>query len=169
MKFARCRHNESGREVQVVVRETALHVIQGDLFEDWRETGEIYPLSEVTLLAPLQPNSIIGIGQNYISAGMERPERLPDIPLFFHKPVSSLIGHEDKIEIPVGLDYLKFECELAVVIGRKGKHIPIKHAPEYIFGYTIGNDVSATQLTHPDGHWMLVKSGDTFTPLGRLY
>ncbi|TBL80024.1 DUF2437 domain-containing protein [Paenibacillus thalictri] len=166
MKFARFKHNLTGTEAAAFVTEEGLHVIQGDIFGSWTEAGAIFPFSEVTLLPPLRPNSIIGIGANYIAAGQTRPARLPEIPLFFHKPISSLNGPNDEILIPRGLDKLNFECELAVVIGKQGKYIPVEKAQEHIFGYTIANDVSAVQLTHPGGHWMLVKSGDTFTPLG---
>lgn len=68
--------------------------------------------------------------------------------------------------IPPSLDEVKFESELAVIIGREASHIAEEEALDYIFGYTIGNDVTAPQYFHPDGHWTIGKSFNSFTPLG---
>lgn len=166
MKFARFSDNTKDYKGTAIVKGEELHVIEGDMFGEWQLTGVILQLSDVRLLAPLVPNSIIGVGKNYVAPGGPRPDHFPDIPLFFHKPVTSVIGPEDDIVIPAFLDELKFESELAVVIGKRAKNVSESESLDYVFGYTIANDVSAVQLTHPDGHWMLVKSGDTFTPIG---
>ena len=77
-----------------------MKVIEGNLFGDWDYTGETFSVSEVTLLAPVEPNQIIGIGANYVSKKAELPSELPEIPVFFFKSTSSVIGPEADIVIP---------------------------------------------------------------------
>ncbi|TBL70788.1 fumarylacetoacetate hydrolase family protein [Paenibacillus thalictri] len=166
MKFARFVAKGHDTPVTAIVQGDELHVIEGCMFDQWQRSGEIVPLSEAKLLAPLVPTSIIGIGKNYIAPGEQKPEKLPDIPVLFYKPVSSVIGPGEAIIIPNGLDEVKFESELAVVIGRAARNVSEEEALDYVFGYTVGNDVTAPQLFHPEGHWLVGKSADTFTPLG---
>ena len=93
MKFARFK--VEGSEVyQGVLTEDTMKVIEGDLFGDWTYTGETFSVSEVTLLAPVEPNQIIGIGANYVSKKADLPSELPEIPVFFFKSTSSVIGPE---------------------------------------------------------------------------
>lgn len=164
MKFTRFTANSA--IYTGVITEEKIKVIKGDLFGDWEYTGETFTRSEVKLLAPLQPNQIIGIGANYVSKVEDIPQELPDIPVFFFKPTSSVIGAEEEIIIPDGIDQVKFESELAIVIGKEAKNIPESEVLDYIFGYTVGNDVTAPQFFRSDGHWTIGKSFDTFTPLG---
>lgn len=166
MKFARFTVGAGGIIRSGVLIDQNIQEIEGDIFEAWEYTGEVYSIETVKLLAPLKPNQVIGIGANYVALGQEVPETLPEIPVFFHKPVSSVIGPEDKIVLPEQVEEVKFESELAVVIGKKARNIPESEVLDYIFGYTIGNDVTAPQFFHPNGHWMVGKSFDTFTPLG---
>ncbi|NHN33589.1 fumarylacetoacetate hydrolase family protein [Paenibacillus agricola] len=166
MKFARFQLNTDGSILQAVLREQTLYVTEGDIWGKWNYKGPSYNLNEVTLLAPFVPNSIIGVGKNYIASGESKPEKLPDIPVFFYKPVSSVIGPEADIVIPAGAKEIKFESELAVIIGKQARHVSEQDALDYVFGYTITNDITASQFFHPDGHWMVGKSFDTFTPLG---
>jgi 2-keto-4-pentenoate hydratase/2-oxohepta-3-ene-1,7-dioic acid hydratase in catechol pathway len=164
MKFTRFTVNA---EVYIgVITDGTIREIKGDMFDDWEYTGKIFSKSEVKLLAPLEPNQIIGIGANYVSQKKDLPDVLPEIPVFFFKPTSSVIGTEEEIVIPKGIDQVKFESELAVVIGKEAKNVPESYVLDYVFGYTIGNDVTAPQFFHQDGHWTLGKAFDTFTPLG---
>jgi 2-keto-4-pentenoate hydratase/2-oxohepta-3-ene-1,7-dioic acid hydratase in catechol pathway len=166
MKFARfqARGEETIRS-GVVVDET-IQELNGDIFGEWDYTGGSYSLDQVQLLAPLNPNQVIGIGANYVASQEELPKPIPGIPVFFFKPLSSVIGPDEQIEIPEGIEEVKFESELAVVIGKKVRNIPEADVSDAIFGYTIGNDVTAPQFFRQDGHWMVGKSFDTFTPLG---
>lgn len=164
MKFTRFEVNSTVHTG--VINDEAIKEIKGDIFGDWEYTGQVFSNSEVKLLAPLVPNQIIGIGANYVSAKADLPESLPEIPVFFFKPVSSVIGPEDNIVIPEGIEKIKFESELAVVIGKEAKNVPESEVLDYVFGYTVGNDVTAPQFFHSDGHWTVGKSFDTFTPLG---
>jgi 2-keto-4-pentenoate hydratase/2-oxohepta-3-ene-1,7-dioic acid hydratase in catechol pathway len=140
--------------------------ISGDIFSDWEYTGHVYETNQVKLLAPLEPNQIIGIGANFVVKKEELPESLPDIPVFFFKPVSSVVGPEESIVIPESIDSVKFESELSVVIGKEARNVPVEEILDYVFGYTVGNDVTAPQFFHEAGHWTIGKSFDTFTPLG---
>ncbi|MDF2959284.1 MAG: ureidoglycolate lyase [Paenibacillus sp.] len=166
MKFARFQDKNTGTVKSAVLREQTLYEIEGDLFDGWKYTGPSNQLSEVTLLPPLKPRSVIGVGANYIAQGGTKPEQLPEIPVFFTKPLSSVIGTGEPIVIPSGIGEVKFESELAVVIGRTARHVSEQDALNYVFGYTIANDVTAPQFFHPNGHWMVGKSFDSFTPLG---
>jgi 2-keto-4-pentenoate hydratase/2-oxohepta-3-ene-1,7-dioic acid hydratase in catechol pathway len=166
MKFARFKTTIDGMARCAVLEEGKLHEIKGDIFGEWRKTGTVHNVSEVQLLAPFTPNSIIGVGKNYVAAHEVKPDKHPEIPVFFYKPVSSIIGPDDDIVIPSSLKQIKFEAELAVVIGKRARQISEQEALEYVFGYTVANDVTAPQFFHADGHWMVGKSFDTFTPMG---
>jgi len=149
-----------------VLENESIKVIEGNLFEDWKYSKTVFSRKNVRLLSPLQPNQIIGIGANYVAEEHDLPDSLPEIPVFFYKPRSSVIGPEEHIVIPDGIDRVKFESELAVIIGKEGRFVPESKVFDYVFGYTIGNDVTAPQFFHEDGHWTIGKSFDTFTPLG---
>ncbi|WP_066318768.1 fumarylacetoacetate hydrolase family protein [Bacillus sp. FJAT-29814] len=164
MKFTRFKVN--GDVYTGVISETVIKEINGDLFGDWEYTGIEFSIKDVKLLAPLEPKQIIGIGANFVSKTEDLPSDLPEIPVFFFKPTTSVIGPEDEIIIPQGIQQVKFESELAVVIGKEAKNVPESDVLDYIFGYTVGNDVTAPQFFHQDGHWTIGKSFDTFTPLG---
>lgn len=166
MKFSRFICNGEKEIRTGILTGSELKEISGDMFGSWEFTGKVVAEEEVTLVAPLQPNQVIGIGANYVSQPEDLPKTLPDIPVFFFKPVSSVIGSGKEIVIPNKLDEVKFESELAVVIGKKASQVPEADVADVIFGYTVGNDVTAPQYFHEDGHWTIGKSFDTFTPLG---
>ncbi|WP_019240736.1 MULTISPECIES: fumarylacetoacetate hydrolase family protein [Bacillus] len=151
---------------QGIIHNETIREINGNMFNSWTYTGKVHKLNEVKILAPLEPNQIIGIGANYVLNKEELPEELPEIPVFFFKPTSSVIGPEDEIVIPKGIDSVKFESELAIIIGKEAREIDESEVTDYIFGYTVTNDVTAPQFFHSAGHWMVGKSFDTFTPLG---
>ncbi|NOU95778.1 DUF2437 domain-containing protein [Paenibacillus sp. LMG 31456] len=166
MKFARYQEKQTGLIKSAVLREQTLYEIEGNLFNGRTYSGPSNHLSNVTLLPPLEPRSVIGVGSNYIVPGGVKPEQPPQIPVFFYKPVSSVIASEEPIVIPSGIEEVKFESELAVIIGKTARHVSEQDALDYVFGYTIANDVTAPQFFHPNGHWMVGKSFDSFTPLG---
>ncbi|MFS0638651.1 fumarylacetoacetate hydrolase family protein [Mesobacillus foraminis] len=164
MKFARFTV-DSAPHTGILEGDT-IREIKGDPFTNWTYTGNVFLSSQVKFLAPLEPNQIVGIGANYVAKVEEIPEELPAIPVFFFKPVSSVIGPEEDIIIPEGIEQVKFESELAIVIGREAKNVPESEVLDYVFGYTVGNDVTAPQFFRQDGHWTIGKAFDTFTPLG---
>lgn len=167
MKFIRFTEKEgSVTRSGVLDNENLIQEIQGSPLSDWEYTNTAHRLEDVIVKSPLVPNSIIGIGKNYLAPGEVRPEKLPDIPVLFYKPVTSVIGTGELIILPAIVDEVKFESELAVVIGKEAKNISKEEVYDHIFGYTVGNDVTAFSLFHPDGHWTVGKAADTFTPLG---
>jgi 2-keto-4-pentenoate hydratase/2-oxohepta-3-ene-1,7-dioic acid hydratase in catechol pathway len=125
------------------------------------------PLDGARLIAPLRPGKVVAIGLNYLDhireAAMERPAR----PLVFAKFPSSVIGPGEPIRIDRSLTQrVDWEVELAVVVGRRMRDVPEGDALAHVFGYTVGNDVSARDLQFGDGQWVRGKSLDTFCPLG---
>lgn len=125
------------------------------------------PISKVTLLAPItSPPKIICLGLNYRDHAAEQNATIPDEPLIFMKPHTTIIGPNESIVKPWFVKQLDYEAELAIVIGRKGKNVPISKANSYIFGYTILNDVSARDIQFKDKQWTRGKSFDTFAPTG---
>jgi 2-keto-4-pentenoate hydratase/2-oxohepta-3-ene-1,7-dioic acid hydratase in catechol pathway len=140
--------------------------VEGDPFGDFRRKEAHIPLEEVRLLAPVRPGKIVCIGRNYVEHAKEQDAEVPEIPILFLKPSTAVIGPGDTISLPMQSTRVDHEAELAVVIGRRGRWIDPEHTAEYIFGYTIGNDVTARDLQRRDGQWSRAKGFDTFCPLG---
>ena len=127
---------------------------------------ESAPLSTVKLLAPVIPGKVVCIGMNYRAHAAEISIDVPDEPLIFFKPTSAIIGPEDSIVLPRQSDQIELEIELAIVIGKQAKEISASEAKSHIFGFTIGNDVTARDLQFSDTQWARSKGFDTFCPLG---
>lgn len=141
-------------------------VIEGDIFSKYEVTGKTFPLQEVTLLSPVEPSKVVCIGLNYVDHAKEMNLEIPDEPLIFMKPSTSVIGTGEAVVYPNETDRLEYEAELAIVIGQKAKDVTINNASQYIFGYTIANDITARDIQFADGQWTRGKSFDTFCPVG---
>jgi 2-keto-4-pentenoate hydratase/2-oxohepta-3-ene-1,7-dioic acid hydratase in catechol pathway len=146
---------------------TALR-IQGDILANYVITHQKIAIGKI--LAPIVPPAILCIGLNYRQHAEETGAKLPQFPVLFMKSVATLQNPGDPVEIPTRLASVKvdWECELAVIIGKRGKNIPKEKALEYVLGYTCGNDVSARdwQKELGGGQWCRGKTFDTFCPLG---
>ena len=140
--------------------------IEGDLFGEFRRHDATLPLEEATLLAPAEPSKIICVGRNYAAHAKEHGAEVPDMPLIFLKPPSTIINPDDAIVLPPQSEQVEHEGELVVVIGKRGRNILAKDAKEHILGYTIGNDVTARDLQRADRLWTRGKGFDTFAPFG---
>jgi 2-keto-4-pentenoate hydratase/2-oxohepta-3-ene-1,7-dioic acid hydratase in catechol pathway len=140
--------------------------IEGEPFGEYRRLEAGMPLDRVRLLAPVLPGKIIAVGRNYADHAKERGVDVPEIPLIFLKPPSSVIGPGDKIVMPPQSQRVDHEGELAVVIGKAGRWIQAEKAMEHVLGYTAANDVTARDLQQKDGQWTRGKGFDTFCPLG---
>jgi 2-keto-4-pentenoate hydratase/2-oxohepta-3-ene-1,7-dioic acid hydratase in catechol pathway len=124
-------------------------------------------LADVKLLAPVLPRSkVVGIGRNYAAHAAEMGSDLPEEPLMFLKPNTSVVGPGDPIYYPRQTQNLHYEGELAVVIGRICRDVPPEQATDVIHGYTIANDVTARDLQKTDGQFTRSKGFDSFCPLG---
>ena len=115
-----------------------------------------------------RPSKVIAVGLNFKDHARESGVELPTTPLLFAKFPSSIIGPGDEIEIPAITDEVDWEVELAVIIGRRARQVSPERALEYVFGYTIANDVSARDVQFSDGQWVRAKSFDSFCPLGPI-
>lgn len=166
MRIARFSHN--GAITYGIVDETDLVVLSGDpMFAGFEPTGERVPISDVALLAPVIPRSkVVCVGRNYRDHAAELGNDVPAEPMLFFKPNTSVIGPGDAISLPPQSQRVDFEGELAAVIGKIAKNVPAERALDYVFGYTIGNDVTARDLQKTDGQWARAKGFDTFCPLG---
>jgi len=166
VRIARFSHQDSIRFG--IVDDTDLVVLSGDpMFAGFDTTGERVPVSDAVLLAPVIPRSkIVCVGRNYRDHAAELGNDVPDAPLLFFKPNTSVIGPGDTIVLPPQSSRVDYEGELAAVIGRIAKNVPADKALEYVFGYTIANDVTARDLQKTDGQWARAKGFDTFCPLG---
>ena len=128
---------------------------------------EVFALSEVKLLAPVIPRSkVVCVGKNYADHAAEMGGEVPEEPIIFIKPNTSVIGPEDLIQWPDTSERIDHEAELAVVISKICKEVPRQKVKDVIFGYTLANDVTARDLQKKDGQWSRAKGFDTFCPLG---
>ena len=118
------------------------------------------------LLAPTAPSKIVCVGRNYVEHAAEHGSAVPAEPLLFLKPPSSVIGPGDAIVLTPLSHQVEHECELALVIGRRGRHIPEDRAFEHVLGVSCANDVTARDLQRADSQWTRGKGVDTFCPLG---
>lgn len=149
----------------------------GELYEGFFELsdgvidfeGLKFRLDAVKFLPPTKPEKIVCVGLNYIDHAKELKMEIPDEPVIFLKPPSSLVGHEDSViipDLPPELSRVDYEGELAFVVAKKCKNVPSDEFEEYILGYCCFNDVTARDLQRKDGQWTRAKSFDTFACIG---
>src|SRR5207248_2232300 len=143
-------------------------LIEGDLFGSFHVTRKMFKIEK--LLAPIVPTDILCIGINYRAHAAESGSSIPQNPMLFIKAGNTLNNPFDPIPIPQRSDKIDYEGELAVVIGRAAKHVPREKALDYVFGYTIANDISARDWQREKslggGQCARGKSFDGFCPLG---
>ncbi|WP_289137060.1 fumarylacetoacetate hydrolase family protein [uncultured Brevibacillus sp.] len=113
-----------------------------------------------------QPGKIICVGLNYRKHAIESKLPIPESPVLFNKFANSIAAHEETIQLPKGASQVDYEAELAIVIGKKAKHVSKENALEYVFGYCNANDLSARDLQNRTSQWLLGKSCDGFCPVG---
>lgn len=164
MKIVRFR---AGDDIAYGLAEAAgVTVYEGSPFVAWEPTETLVPWDGVTLLAPVIPSKVVCVGKNYVDHATEMGGDVPAEPVIFLKPATAVIGPGARIVYPPLSREVHHEAELAVVIGRIARHVPVEDAAAHIFGYTAANDVTARDLQRRDGQWTRAKSFDTFCPLG---
>lgn len=127
----------------------------------------LFDASEAVAHAPItRPLKLIGVGLNYTDHAEELKLPRPKEPLIFGMYSNAITGPEQPIVIPAMATQIDYEAELAIVIGRRARHVSRDEALDYVAGYTILNDVSARDLQFSDGQWLRAKSFDTFAPMG---
>ncbi len=141
-------------------------VYRGSPFVAWEPTETVVPWPNVNLLSPVIPTKVLCVGKNYEDHAKEFDGEVPEEPLVFMKPATSVIGPNAAVIHPPITSEVHHEAELAVVISRPARNIRAEDASQYIFGYTAANDVTARDLQRKDGQWTRAKGFDTFCPLG---
>ena len=127
---------------------------------------KIYRVEDVKLRPPVLPSKIVCVGLNYKDHAAELNMELPEEPVIFIKPPTSVVGHLDDIIYPVSSKQVDYEGELGIVLSKEAKNVKSEDAKDFIGGYTVLNDVTARDLQRKDGQWTRAKSFDTFCPIG---
>ncbi len=143
-----------------------VRILQGTFFEDPIPTGEVVPLDDVRLLAPVLPSKLVCVGKNYAAHAAEFGMDVPEEPLLFLKPSTAVIGPGDPIQLLPISKRIDYEGELAVVIGRLARGVRAEDAYRYILGYTCANDVTLRDLQRMDDQWARAKGFDGSCPIG---
>ena len=135
---------------------------------DARDQGWLVPSRDAYWFAPVpRPRKIICIGLNYRDHAAESKMPIPERPIIFSKFSTAVIAPGEPVVLPSTSEQVDYEAELAVVIGRRAKHVKAEDAYNYVLGYTAFNDVSARDFQFADGQWQRGKSCDTFAPMGQ--
>ena len=148
------------------VEEEGIRVYEGTPLVAWEPTEIMLDFQEAKLLAPIFPTKVLALGRNYVDHAAEMNNPVPERPMIFIKPNTSVIGPEAPIVVPAGSENVHFEGELVVVIGKLAKRVKAEDVDSVILGYTIGNDVTERDQQRQDGQFTRGKGYDTFCPLG---
>lgn len=147
----------------------SINKITGNIFESYELTGEMIVEGNYQLKAPVEPSKVVAVGLNYKDHAEEVNLKLPDKPMIFIKPSTSVIGTNESIVYPEDTQQLEFEAELGIVIKKEASNVQESEAADYILGYTCANDVTARDIQFSDSiltHLTWAKSYDTFCPIG---
>ena len=148
------------------VRGDDVHLLAKPYWIEVEPTGEVLPLADLQIDVPVAPSKLIAVGLNYADHITEMKRTPLGTPLIWFKSPSSLLPHNGAIEIAFPEHQTDFEAELTVVIGKTGKNISVERAPDFVFGYTIGLDISDRDLQKSEKQFGRCKSFDTYTPIG---
>ncbi len=164
-----CRVTD-GREIWHGVLKDG-HVSRVNSFEDAAEWVAFdatlaEPLADLRLLSPVVPGKIVAVGRNYAAHAAELGNDVPAEPILFMKPPSALLDPGEVILRPAASSRVDYEGELAIVIGRKARHVPAESWKDVVLGFTCANDVTARDLQKKDVQFTRGKGFDTFCPLG---
>jgi 2-keto-4-pentenoate hydratase/2-oxohepta-3-ene-1,7-dioic acid hydratase in catechol pathway len=148
------------------VRGDEVHILENPYWIDIEPTGEVAKLSLVDVDLAVAPSKLIAVGLNYAEHIAEMKRTPLGTPLIWFKAPSSLLPHKGTIEIAFPEHQTDFEVELAIVIGKQAKNIAAEQALDFVFGYTVGLDVSDRDLQKTEKQFSRCKSFDTYTPIG---
>jgi 2-keto-4-pentenoate hydratase/2-oxohepta-3-ene-1,7-dioic acid hydratase in catechol pathway len=143
-----------------------VHVLKNPFWIDIEPTGEIVRLTNVSVDLPVAPSKLIAVGLNYSDHIAEMKRTPLGTPLIWFKSPGSLLPHNGTIEIAFPKHQTDFEAELAVVIGKTAKNVLAEQALDFVFGYTVGLDISDRDLQKIEKQFGRCKSFDTYTPIG---
>ncbi|HWV23961.1 MAG TPA: fumarylacetoacetate hydrolase family protein, partial [Thermomicrobiales bacterium] len=156
MKIVRYAGKDNGEARFGILEGTTVYAAQGDLFDGLTKGEEVGSTDDLTLLAPLVPGKVMAIGLNYVDhvTELDKSRELPTSPVVFMKPPSAVIGPDQAIELVNPEHPTHYEAELVVVIGKTAKDVSEADALNYVFGYTVGNDVSDRTVQYEGGQWI---------------
>ncbi|MEV6106548.1 fumarylacetoacetate hydrolase family protein [Streptomyces sp. NPDC051940] len=149
-----------------VLERDQLDIIVGHPFGEVERSGKQIPLAQVRLLPPVLPSKIVAVGRNYAEHAAELGNEVPEAPLTFLKPSTSVVGPADPVVYPPFSAEVHYEAELAVVIGRMCREVPVERAADVILGYTCANDLTARDVQQREKQWARAKGFDSSCPLG---
>ena len=158
------RYSQGNATSYGILEGAEIRELRGDLFANPQPTGKRVKLADVKLLAPVEPKKVLAVGLNYKSHLGERPAA--QYPGLFAKYPTSIIPTETDIVLPSDAKMVHYEGEMVIVIGKKAHNVPMTEAKQYVFGVTVGNDVSERDWQRADLQWFRAKASDTFGPLG---
>jgi len=168
MKYIRCLYN--GRTFWAEEKDDLAVFLSAAPYLGGVPTGEEVTLDSVTFLAPCEASKIVAIGKNYADHIKEMQagfgDAVPEKPILFLKPSTSINDPDEKVIYPAFSHRVDFEGELAAVISKKAAHLKAEDALEYVFGYTICNDITARDIQKSEGQWTRGKAVDGFAPVG---
>ena len=143
-----------------------VHVLAKPYWVDIQTTDQVGKLALLDVDLPVAPSKLIAVGLNYADHIAEMKRTPLGTPLIWFKAPSSLLAHDGNIEIAFPEHQTDFETELAIVVGRRAKNVSAAQALEFVFGYTIGLDISDRDLQKSEKQFGRCKSFDTYTPIG---
>jgi 2-keto-4-pentenoate hydratase/2-oxohepta-3-ene-1,7-dioic acid hydratase in catechol pathway len=166
MRLLRFRYGDRIATGAVEPGSDEVRVLKGTFFEDPLPTGEVVPLDDVHLLAPVLPSKLVCLARNYAAHAAEWGLDVPEEPMLFLKPSTAVIGPGDPIQLLPISRRVDYEGELAVVIARIARDVRAEDAAKYILGYACANDVTLRDLQKKDDQWARAKGFDGSCPLG---
>lgn len=143
-----------------------VHVLRNPFWIDLEPTDDKISRNNVEIAVPVAPSKLIAVGLNYADHIAEMKRTPLGTPLIWFKAPTSLIAHEKEIAIAFPEHQTDFEVELAIVIGAPAKNVSVDSAHDFIFGYTVGEDISDRDLQKSEKQFGRCKSFDTYTPIG---
>ena len=148
------------------VEPEGIRLYRGTPFVAWEPTETVVAWDQARLLAPVIPTKIVAAGRNYADHAEELGNEIPESPLVFLKPPTSVVGPLQPVRIPDGIGEVHHEAELAVVMGKVAQGVAIEDVGPLILGYTAANDVTARTIQRQERAFTRAKGFDTFCPLG---
>ena len=155
-----------GKPAWGIVNGDELAELDGDFFTPFKTLKAGHVFSQVKLLPPCNPSKVVAVGLNYRDHAHELGLAIPEEPVIFLKPTTTVIGPGKSVICPAASSRVDYEAELGVVVKDRTRNIGPEEAPDHILGYTCANDVTARDLQKKDGQWTRAKSFDTFCPVG---
>ena len=155
-----------GRAAYGILNDDEITELDGDGYTSLSAVRTVHRTADVRLLAPCLPTKVVAVGLNYRDHAQELGMPVPEDPVLFLKPPTSIIGPGDAILRPDMSGQVDYEAELGIVIRDRTSRIGADEVLRHILGYTCANDVTARDLQKRDGQWTRAKSFDTFCPVG---